>query len=332
MNKEQAKIAVVGATGAVGREMLVELWDAGIRRVSAFASARSQGMQLAFGEKQLTVEVFSLSACAGYDYVLLSAGGGFSRAHGEQLAARNGCVIDNSSAFRLRDDIPLVVPEVNGALLQQRHSIIANPNCSTIQLVVVLEVLARAFGLEQVQVATYQAVSGAGQKGIDELLAQQQQQRQDSQIFAQQICNNILLAIDKFVSGGHCFEEVKIVRETQKILALPNLPVLATTVRVPVLHGHSEAVAVQLTRAVSRKELLNCLQDRQSIVLQQEDEHALLPTPLTITGDRRVWVTRVRLPYGEESSLWVQFFVLADNLKKGAATNAVQILMFMLGR
>ena len=312
--------------------MLLDLAAAGFQQVTAFASPRSAGQQLPFGTRQLRVRKFARpSCCKGFDAVLLSAGGEFSRRYGKQLAAENAILIDNSSAFRMDADVPLIVPEVNAALLDSdAYRIVANPNCSTIQLVVVLAALQRSFGVQAVDVATYQAVSGAGQKAIVELEQQLRDTQAVPQVFAQPIAGNVLPAIDRFDAAGHCFEEVKMVCETRRILDLPRLRMHATTVRVPVYHGHSEAVTVELSQEVTRAAALACLQEQEGLVLANVDDHAQLPTPRQVAASSQVWVTRVRLPYGEKRSRWLQFFVIANNLKKGAATNAVQILMRIL--
>lgn len=330
--RQTARVAVIGATGAVGRQMLHDLAAAGFRHVTAFASPRSAGQRLPFGTRQLSVRKFARpSCCKGFDAVLLSAGGDFARRYGKQLAAGNAILIDNSSAFRMDADVPLVVPEVNAVLLDSdAYRIVANPNCSTIQLVVVLAALRRSFGLQAVDVATYQAVSGAGQKAVVELEQQLRDAQAVPQVFAQPIAGNVLAAIDRFDEAGHCFEEVKMVCETRRILDMPHLRIHATTVRVPVYHGHSEAVMVELEQEVTRAEALACLQEQEGLQLVSVDDHAELPTPRKVATSSQVWVTRVRLPYGEERSRWLQFFVIANNLKKGAATNAVQILTRVL--
>ncbi|MDE3268950.1 MAG: aspartate-semialdehyde dehydrogenase [Pseudomonadota bacterium] len=329
-NKRTAKIAVIGATGAVGREILLELQAHEFQHVDLYASENSTTQSLDFAGRKLPVQAFSLQRCKNYNYVLMSAGGKFTRRFGRQLAAQNDCLIDNSSALRMADDVPLVVPEVNAHLLRKQPKLIANPNCSTIQLVVVLGALANKFQLQQVQVATYQSVSGAGRRGVAEWQRQQQERQRadatpDLRVFAQQIDANILPAIDVFDEAGHCFEEVKMVQETQKILALPELAIQATCVRVPVLRGHGEAVAVKLDRETTRQEIQDYLAAAVGVELCRADDHALLPTPLHVAGKRKVYVARVRLPYRQQRSFWVQFFILADNLRKGAATNAVQI-------
>ena len=334
VTEKQPTVAVIGATGAVGRQMLLDLAAAGLTRVTAFASSRSAGQQLAFGERQLRVQKFAHpSCCKNFDYVLMSAGSDFARRYGKQLAVSNAIIIDNSSAFRMAAEVPLVVPEVNAELLDgDAYRIVANPNCSTIQLVVVLHVLRCSFGLQAVDVATYQAVSGAGQKAIAELETQLRDDQAAARVFAQPIAGNVLPAIDRFDAAGHCFEEVKMVCETRRILGLPHLRMQATTVRVPVYHGHSEAVTVELEQAITRAQALQCLQGQAGLEVVSADDHASLPTPRTVAASEKVWVTRVRLPYGEQRSRWLQFFVIANNLKKGAATNAVQILTQILAR
>jgi aspartate-semialdehyde dehydrogenase len=333
------KIAIVGATGAVGREMVKDLEASRLKSVelSLFASARSAGSKIQFRNQTYNVQAFSLSALNGIPYVLMSAGGGFSREFSRALVAQGSTVIDNSSAFRMADDVPLVVPEVNlrAMATDGRPQIIANPNCSTIQMVVALKPLQDRFGLAMVNVSTYQSVSGSGQKGIGEL-AQQLEARfkfQDVEpkVYAQEIAFNLLPAISDFDADGHCEEEVKMVKETRKILALPDLEVLSSTVRVPTFNCHGETVAVKLGRAVTRPEALAAFAGAPGLVLVPDDDHKALPTPLTTTGDSRVFVSRVRLMHGLSSSPWLQFWNVADNLKKGAATNAVQILEALVG-
>jgi aspartate-semialdehyde dehydrogenase len=284
-----------------------------------------------FRSKTQEVQAFSLEALKGTPYVLMSAGGSFSKEHSKALVAQGSTVIDNSSAWRMDDGVALVVPEVNLDHLKTRGpQIIANPNCSTIQMVVALKPLQDKFGLELVQVSTYQSVSGTGQKGIAELgqqlEAQFKFQTLEPKVYAQPIAFNCLPGIDVFDDAGHCYEETKMVKETRKILGLPDLDVMASTVRVPTFHTHGETVAVKLKRAVTRDEALTALESGRGLVVNRVDDHKAQPTARTVTGDGRVFVSRVRLPLGKTSSPWLQFWNIADNLKKGAATNAVQIL------
>ena len=332
------KVAIVGATGAVGREMINDLAESKLTDIELrlFASPRSKGIRVNFRGNALEVEPFKTESLQGIPYVLMSAGGTFSKEFSRALVAQGSTVIDNSSAWRMDPETALVVPEVNSHLLEtNKPQIIANPNCSTIQMVVALKPLADRFGLELVQVATYQSVSGTGQKGIAELAGQLEAQMKfqdlEPKAYAQPIAFNLLPGIDVYDTAGHCYEEVKMVQETRKIMNLPKLDVLASTVRVPTFHCHGEMVAVKLKRAVTREEALEAFRSGDGIVLNEKDDHASQPTPRTVTGDGRVFVSRVRLQYGESSSPWLQFWNVADNLKKGAATNAVQILSALVG-
>jgi aspartate-semialdehyde dehydrogenase len=328
------KIAIIGATGAVGREMVADLEESSIQSIvlGLFASQRSAGEMISFRGKAHEVKAFELNALRGFDYCLMSAGGAFSRQNARAIADLGVTVVDNSSAWRMVDGILLVVPEVNGHLLKNlpKGSIIANPNCSTIQMVVALKPLYDAFGIDQVHVSTYQSVSGTGQKGIRELSSQVEAalkfSDQKPQVYAQPIAFNVLPAIDVLDGSGHCFEEEKMVRETRKIFGQSDLEILATTVRVPVYHCHCESVAVRLSRDVSRAELLDKMSAFAGLTVHAMDDHAAFPTPRTVAGDRSVHVARVRTPIDRGRSNWAQFWIVADNLKKGAATNAVQIL------
>lgn len=330
-------VAIVGATGAVGREMLRDLEESSIKdvRLSLFASPRSSGTKVTFRGETLEVKPFSASALKDVRYVLMSAGGTFSRENAKALVSQGATVIDNSSAWRMADDVPLIVPEVNADALAKATGpgIIANPNCSTIQMVVALKPLKDAFGLEMVQVATYQSVSGTGQKGIGELSSQVEAhfrfQDPVPQVYAQPIAFNLLPAIDVLDPEGHCYEEIKMIKETRKILGLPNLTILATTVRVPTFNCHGEAVTVRLGEAVTREQAEEAMAGAQGIVYVKENDHSAFPTPRTVTGDSRVFVSRLRLMHGEKRSPWLQFWNIADNLKKGAASNAVQILEYL---
>lgn len=332
------KVAIVGATGAVGREMIRDLEKSQLKDVelSLWASPRSAGAKLPFRGQSYEVKPFSVEALKGVRYVLMSAGGAFSREFSRALVAQGSTVIDNSSAWRMADDVPLIVPECNGDTLRpDKPQIIANPNCSTIQMVVALKPLKDNFGLSMVQVATYQSVSGTGQKGIAELSEQLEShfkfQEVKPKVYAQPIAFNLLPGIDVFDDQGHCYEEVKMVKETRKILDLPELEVLASTVRVPSFNCHGEMVHVLLGEAVTREQALEAMASGSGIVLNREDTHAAQPTPRTTVGDQRVFVSRLRLPYGQAKSRWLQFWNVADNLKKGAASNAVQILESILG-
>ena len=327
------KVAIVGATGAVGREMIRDLEESGLNdiEVGLYASARSKGTKISFRDKNIDVQEFSVEALRGTRYVLMSAGGTFSKEWSPKLVEIGATVIDNSSAWRMDKNVPLIVPEVNGDSLDaSKPMIIANPNCSTIQMVVALQPLQYEFGLKMVQVATYQSVSGTGQKGIAELSGQIEQQFKFQEVkssaYAQPIVFNLLPGIDVFDAEGHCNEEVKMIRETRKIMDLPDLPVFASTVRVPTFHCHGEMVTVQLEEKITRRQALEVFKNAPGVTLNVTDDHASQPTNRTVTGEKGVFVSRVRLGWGEKESEWLQFWNIADNLKKGAATNAVGIL------
>jgi aspartate-semialdehyde dehydrogenase len=331
------KIAVIGATGAVGREMIGDLSDSSLEiELVPLASPRSDGAVVDFRGKSVKVHAFSLNLVKGCRFALMSAGSDFSRAESVKIVQTGSTVIDNSSAWRMDLSVPLVVPEVNPSALApalMTKGIVANPNCSTIQLVVPLAALRDAFGLQQVQVATYQSVSGTGQKGISELAGQVQGhfsfREPEPQVYRQPIAFNLLPAIDKIDAFGHCFEEEKIIRETRRILEMPDLQLLATTIRTPTFHCHGEAVSVRLDRKVSLEQVKTVFRGTKGITFIDSMDIADLPTPRTVAGDRGIWVSRVRLPLDASESEWLQFWVIADNLKKGAATNAVQILNLM---
>lgn len=329
------KVAIIGATGAVGREMVEDLADSSITGIelSLFASPRSAGQRIHFQEQNLAVKPFSMEALKGFDFILMSAGGAFSKEYAKGLAAQGAYVIDNSSAWRMEDTVPLIVPEVNGDLLKHLKSpgIIANPNCSTIQMVIALNPLHKAFGLRLVQVASYQSVSGTGQKGMMELAGQVEKRLkfQDIEpvVYAQPIAFNLLPAIDILDSEGHCLEEIKMIKETRRIMSLSSeFAIFATTVRVPTYNCHGEAITVQLEKSVTRDDLLNALGTSSTIALDSGLDYVELPTPHIVTSSRKVHVSRVRVAFGQKRSSWAQFWNIADNLKIGAATNAVKIL------
>jgi aspartate-semialdehyde dehydrogenase len=330
---DQLRVAIIGATGAVGREMINDLEECDLKNIELglFASRRSAGQKLRFRDKTHEVKLFSAEDLKGFDYILMSAGGGFSKDYAQILADQGSLVIDNSSAWRMDNGVQLIVPEVNGdKILGMKTGIIANPNCSTIQMVVALKPLKDSFGMQTVNVATYQSVSGSGQNGITELSQQlaDQMKFQDlsADLYDQVIAFNLLPAIDVLTDDRHCNEEVKMVKETQKIFTMPKLTVFASTVRVPTFHCHGEAVTVQLGEAVTRQQAEDAIAEGEGINLVRENDHTEFPTPRSVTGDKQVHVSRVRLPVDSEKSDWVQFWNVADNLKKGAATNAVQIL------
>lgn len=311
------KLAFVGATGMVGREMLRQVEALHLNcEVVAFASEKSAGEELPFGGGTITVQALPAQWPQGIDYALMSAGGELSRRYAPQMAACGTVVIDNSSAWRQDPAVPLVVPEVNGGILRGARGIIANPNCSTIQLVHALAPL-KPWGLKRVIVSTYQAVSGAGRRGVDALKAQEEG-RDEPSPFPAPIHHNAIPHIGDLSDNDFTEEENKLNFEPQKILDLPDLQVRATAVRLPVPHGHSESVYVELERPLTASDLLKAWEAQLSL---RYEEGVL--TPLTHVQDSdTTFVSRLRLPSERE----VMFWCVAHNLRVGAATNAARIL------
>ena len=321
-------VAVVGATGAVGREMLqtLERRDFPAASVKALASARSAGTALPFKGGELTVEELTPQSFAGVDLALFSAGGGTSETFAPH-AVRAGCVVvDNSSQWRMDERCPLVVPEVNPQALKKHKGIIANPNCSTIQMVVALMPLHKAAEIKRVVVSTYQAVSGTGQKAIAELENQVRQmfnmQDPDVKVYPHRIAFNCLPQIDVFLDNGYTKEEMKMVLETVKIMEA-DIPVTATTVRVPVFYGHSEALNVEFAKPLSAKEARVVLAGAPGIQVVDNPDAKMYPMPIDAAGEDEVFVGRIREDATRSNTL--NLWVVADNIRKGAALNAVQI-------
>jgi aspartate-semialdehyde dehydrogenase len=324
------RVAVVGATGAVGREMLKTLAERNfpVKEVAAVASGRSAGSQVSFGEKTvLTVQNLDTFDFAGWDIGLFSPGASISAIHAPRAAEAGCLVIDNTSHFRMEPDVPLVVPEVNPqALARIKRGIIANPNCSTIQMVVALKPLHDRFKIKRVVVATYQSVSGAGKEGMDELYAQSKASFVNDPIkpeqFTKPIAFNCIPHIDKFLDDGSTKEEWKMVAETRKILD-PDIKVIATCVRVPVFIGHSEAVNVEFENPVNLADAYQVLRDAAGVVVHDQREDGGYITPLECQGEDATYVSRLRIDPTVENGL--AFWCVSDNLRKGAALNAIQI-------
>ena len=325
-------IAVVGATGAVGEVMLSILAERGYRvdHVKALASERSAGADVDFGNTHIEVEDLALFDFSTVDYALFSAGGSVSLEHAPRAAAAGAIVIDNTSAFRYDDEVPLVVPEVNAHVLEglQAGCIIANPNCSTIQMVVALAPIYERAGISRINVATYQSVSGAGRGGLKELAMQTAQRLnfQDPELnkFAQPIAFNVLPQIDEMMENGYSREEMKMLWETQKIFGDKKVLVNATAVRVPVFYGHAEAVHFETSRDISIEDVRELLNAAPGVELVEGDD-MIHPTPVTHAADTDpVYVGRLRrdLSHPRGISMWV----VADNIRKGAALNAIQIM------
>jgi len=328
---------VVGATGAVGREMLKTLVERNfpVSEVAALASARSVGQEVSFGDKKvLKVQNLETFDFTGWDIGLFSPGASISAVHAPRAAAAGCVVIDNTSHFRMEPDVPLVVPEVNPqALLKNKRNIIANPNCSTIQMVVALKPLHDKYRIKRVVVSTYQSVSGAGKEGMDELLLQSRRSLVHDQIvpenFTKQIAFNVIPHIDKFMDDGSTKEEWKMVAETRKILD-PDIKVLATCVRVPVFIGHSEAISVEFENPVTVEGARAAFRNAPGVVVVDNREDGGYITPLECAGEDATYVSRIRIDPTVEHGL--AFWCVSDNLRKGAALNAVQIAETMVAQ
>jgi aspartate-semialdehyde dehydrogenase len=320
-------IGVVGATGAVGRKMLELLAEreVAVDSLRCFASERTAGQLLEWKGHEITVELLTPEVMQeSFDYLLFSAGGSVSETYGAIARDAGNTVIDNSSQWRMAEDVPLVVPEVNGHVLKGYQGIIANPNCSTIQMVMALAPLHRRYGIKRIVVASYQAVSGSGHKAIVELENQLKDPDSVPSVYPKRIAGNCLPHIDVFNENGFTKEELKMVYETQKILEDDTIEVNATTVRVPVFHSHSESVTVTFHRQPDLSEVRELLIQAPGIVVQDDPANLEYPTPLSAAGRDETFVGRIRQDLFDPFTL--SLWVVADNLRKGAATNAVQIL------
>ncbi|MGW8458170.1 aspartate-semialdehyde dehydrogenase [Bacillus atrophaeus] len=330
-------VAVVGATGAVGQQMLKTLEDRNFEMdtLTLLSSKRSAGTKVTFKGEEYTVQEAVPESFEGVNIALFSAGGSVSQALAPEAVKRGAIVIDNTSAFRMDENTPLVVPEVNEADLHEHNGIIANPNCSTIQMVAALEPIRKVYGLNKVIVSTYQAVSGAGNEAAKELYSQTQAILNKEEIEPAimpvkgdqkhyQIAFNAIPQIDKFQDNGYTFEEMKMINETKKIMHMPKLEVAATCVRLPIETGHSESVYIEVDRDdATVEEIKNLLKEAPGITLQDDPNEQLYPMPAESVGKRDVFVGRIRkdLDRANGFHLWV----VSDNLLKGAAWNSVQI-------
>lgn len=325
------KVAVVGATGAVGETMLAILAERKfpVSEVIALASERSAGGEVDFGGQKIDVQDLAKFDPKGVDIALFSAGGGVSKEYAPKFAAAGAVVIDNSSTFRYDDDVPLVVSEVNPEAAKNRpRGIIANPNCSTMQLMVALKPIHDAAGIERINVATYQSVSGGGRSGLEELGVQTGQllnfQDIEPKKFQVQIAFNLIPHIDDFQANGYTKEEMKLVWETQKILGDKNIQVNPTAVRVPVFYGHSEAVNVETKKKLTPEDARRLLEAAPGVVVVDEHKAGGYPTPVThASGTDPVYVGRIREDFSHPRGL--NLWVVSDNIRKGAALNAVQV-------
>ena len=330
---KEFNVAVVGATGAVGRMMIQVLEERNfpVKNLRLFASERSRGVKIPFRGEDIEVEVLSEQKnFSGIEIALFSAGASRSLEYAPKFAQDGAVVIDNSSAWRMDPEVPLVVPEVNPHAVAdfRKKGIIANPNCSTIQMVVALKPLYDYSRIKRIVVATYQAVSGAGQKAIQELIEQTQawcrgETLPEAKVFPHQIAFNCLPHIDVFLDNGYTKEEMKMVNETKKIMEDENIGVTATTVRVPVFYGHAEAVNIETEKKITAQKARELLASFPGVVVVDEPAEKKYPLPVEIAGRDEVFVGRIREDESIENGL--NLWVVADNLRKGAATNAVQI-------
>ena len=339
------KLAVVGATGLVGQTVLKVLEEKNlpISEYVFFASHRSLNKKITFlGKEYLVKELCDSSFDEGVNYAIFCAGSEVSKKFAPIAVAKNCVVIDNSSYFRMDDDVPLIVPEVNSEELKKHKGIIANPNCSTIQAVVPLKPLDDKYSIKRLVYSTYQAVSGAGYKGVIDLkngisnfenfakendsidLLKNTKQNYELQKFPSPIFSNCLPHIDVFLENGYTKEEEKMINETRKILKRPNLKVTATTVRVPVFNCHSEAINVEFEKDFDLHDLKELLRTSPGIILKDDFENGIYPTTIDANGQDKVFVGRVRKDYSVQFG--INLWVVADNVRKGAASNAVQIL------
>ena len=327
------KLAIVGATGVVGRTVLQVLQERNlpISKYVFFASKKSAGKTIHFmGKDFLVQELTESSFDEGFDYAIFSAGGSTSLKYAP-IAISKGCiVIDNSSAFRMEPNVPLVVPEVNPDVIKNHHGIIANPNCSTIQAMPVLKPLEDNYKIKRIIYSTYQAVSGAGQKGINDLengimnYVHYNSLETPLEKFPHPIFNNCLPHIDVFLDNGYTKEEEKMINETRKILGRSDIKITATTVRVPVFNSHSESINVELENSFELSDIISLLKRSPNVVVQDDLIHNIYPLAANVSGNDEVFIGRIRRDFSIENGL--NLWVVADNIRKGAATNAVQIV------
>jgi len=325
----QYNVAVVGATGMVGREIIkvLEQRKFPVQKLKFLASERSVGKKLSFRDEEIPVEILGRNSFKGIDIALSSPGSSVSKEFTPYAVKAGAVVIDNTSAFRMQEDVPLVVPEVNPARIKDNKGIIANPNCSTIQMVVALKPIYDAVGIKRIVVSTYQAVSGAGKRAVDTLEKEAEAilggRNAPEGFFPYQIALNVIPHIDVFLDNYYTKEEMKMVMETRKIMELPELQITATCARVPVFRGHSESVNIETSENITREKAVELLRTAPGIKLIDNPAGNKYPMPVMCLGRDEVFVGRIRkdesIPNG--LNLWV----VSDNLRKGAALNAVQI-------
>jgi aspartate-semialdehyde dehydrogenase len=323
------KVAVVGATGLVGGEMLKVLEERNfpVTELIPVASERSVGKQVEFKGKSFTVVSFEDAIQLKPDVAIFSAGGSTSLKLAPLFAEAGITVIDNSSAWRMDPTKKLIVPEVNASTLTGEDKIIANPNCSTIQMVVVLKPLHERYQIKRVVVSTYQSVTGTGKAAVDQLFAERSGQADVPKVYPHPIDLNVLPHIDVFLENGYTKEEMKMVNETKKIMGDDSIAVTATTVRIPTIGGHSEAVNIEFAQDFDLDEVKNLLAAAEGVVVQDDPKNFVYPMPIWAHGKDEVFVGRIRRDESQANTL--NLWIVADNLRKGAATNAVQIAEYL---
>ena len=324
------KIAVVGATGLVGREMLTVLAERGFGKeeIIAAASPKSVGKKIMFGGRELTVTSVEAAIEAHPDYAIFSAGAAASRQFAPLFASVGTTVIDNSSAWRKDADKPLVVPEINIDAVKKKDRIIANPNCSTIQMVLALSALQREYGIRRIVVSTYQSITGTGIKAVRQLEAEERGEKPNEMAYPYPIHHNLFPHGGDWLDTGYTTEEQKLVDETRKIFGDPDIMVSATVARVPVVGGHSESVNVELKKEYDMEEVRRLIAETPGVVLYDDPAKNLYPMPITAHHKDEVFVGRVRRDPSQPRTL--NLWVVADNIRKGAATNAVQIMQALI--
>ena len=322
---KKIKLAIVGATGLVGRTVIKVLEEKNLplESVSLFASKKSKGKKLiVLGKECIVEELDEHSFDSGFDYAIFSAGGETAKKYAP-IAVSKGCiVVDNSSQFRMDEDVPLVVPEVNMEDAFKNKGIIANPNCSTIQAMLPLKALEDKYGIKRVVYSTYQAVSGAGRNGLEDL--KNTDGNKPLKKFSHPIYNNCLPHIDIFMDNGYTKEELKMINETRKILHRPDLKVTATTVRVPVENSHSESINIELKKDFNLEDVINTFKQFPNLIVEDDVKSNIYPIATKANGHDEVFVGRIRRDYSVDNGL--NIWVVADNIRKGAASNAVQIV------
>jgi aspartate-semialdehyde dehydrogenase len=323
------KLAIVGATGLVGTEMLnvIEERNFPFDELLLVASARSVGKKISYKAKAHSVIGMQDAVDLKPDIAIFSAGGGTSLEWAPKFEAAGTVVIDNSSAWRMSPDHKLIVPEINGHELRREHRIIANPNCSTIQMVIALAGLHKAYKMKRIVVSTYQSVTGTGKNAVDQLM-NERAGTEGPMAYPYKIDLNVLPHIDVFLDNGYTKEEMKMVNETKKIFSDPEIQVTATTVRIPVLGGHSESVNVEFFNEFDLEDVRKILAETPGVIVQDDPENNIYPMPILSHGKDEVFVGRLRIDETQPKTL--NLWIVADNLRKGAATNAVQIAEYLL--